>query len=106
MSTIPDTNLRQKRQKIRLRIPELPNAMHSYDDWLTLRNQDLPELDNVSLFQEKLRVEIALANLDLQREPLLYLGPYNFMPASQWLLRRLIAIKRELKQRTREGKQR
>ena len=89
-----------QKRVIRLKMPELPNILNSYDDWLQVHNKDLPELDDLELCLEKLRAQTALVNIDPQREPVIWLGPTDFLPASQWLFLRLAAIKREQQRRS------
>jgi hypothetical protein len=49
------------------------------------------------------KVKMALANIDSQRQPWLFVEPGKFIPAFEWLKYRYKAIKAELKKRERES---
>jgi len=79
----------------------LPDILQSYEDLQRFRNIDLREMDNFSLWQELFKVKAALAHIDPQRQPWLFVEPGKFVPAFKWLKARYEAVKKELKRRER-----
>jgi len=77
-------------------IYDFPDAMQSLESFERLFNYDLSELDNFSLKQESLKIRLALAFINLQRQPWLFIEPGDYIPASEWLKKRQTAIRKEL----------
>jgi len=88
-----------KRTRIRNTSYVLPDVFFSYEEYQKLHNLDLRELDTFSLWQELFKVKTALACIDLQRQPWVFVQPGEYVPACKWLKGRYIAIKRELRNR-------
>jgi len=81
----------------------LPGILRSYEDFQRFHNLDLKEMDVFSLWQELFKVKAALAYANIQRQPWLFTGPGQFIPAFIWLKARYRAIKEELNRRERES---
>ena len=88
-----------RKQRIRNTSYILPDILQSYDDFQRYHNMDLKEMDTFSLWQELYKVKAALAQLDLRRQPWVFVQPGEYVPACKWLKGRYIAIKRELRNR-------
>lgn len=88
-------SLHQKRLNIN-HFYKLPDAMQSLESSAILLNRDLSELNNFSLRQELFRIKLALAYIDLRRQPWLFLECGKYIAASDWLNKRRMAIKKEL----------
>lgn len=81
---------------------KVPHAFQTLEDYQKAENEDLAEADDVSLFREELRTKIALANLDPDRQPVVIMGPLEFVDFETWLIRRLAAIRKERARRQSE----
>lgn len=78
---------------------KLPDAAQGLESLERLLNFDLPEMDTFSLKQEAYRIRAALAYLDLERQPWLFLECGKYVAASDWLKKRQTAIQKELNRR-------
>lgn len=92
-----------RKNRIRNTSYVLPDILRSFEDFQRFHNLDLRSMDNFSLWQEMFKVKMALANIDSQRQPWLFVEPGKFIPAFEWLKYRYKAIKAELKKRERES---
>jgi len=92
-----------RKQRIRNTSYILPDIISSYEELQRFNNLDLQEFDLFSLWQELYKVKTALAQLDLRRQPWLFTGPGQFIPACKWLRGRYKAVKEELNRRERKG---
>ena len=88
-----------KKNRIRNTSYILPDIISSYEELQRFNNLDLQEFDTFSLWQELFKVKAALAQLDLRRQPWVFVQPGEYVPACKWLKGRYIAIKRELRNR-------
>jgi len=79
----------------------LPDIFHSFEEYQRFCNLDLREMDVFFLWQELFKVKVALAHIDPQRQPWLFVEPGKFIPAIEWLKARYKAVKEELKRRER-----
>ena len=62
----------------------LPNPLVSYGEYQRLHGYDLPDMNDVKLYTEKIRAIIALANLDQNNPILLPVCPSKFIIVSNW----------------------
>lgn len=84
----------------------LPDILQSNEDLLRFHNMDLKEMDVFFLRQELFKVKTALACIDLQRQPWVFVQPGEYVPACKWLKARYKAVKEELKKRKKQRRQR
>lgn len=77
----------------------LPDVLRSLEEYQKFRNLDIPEMDVFSLQQELFKVKAALAYLDPQRQPWLFVEPGKYISAADWLKARYLAIKGEFERR-------
>lgn len=81
----------------------LPDIFRSYEEYQRFHNQDLQNMDDFSLWQEELRVKMAIAYIDPEQQPELFTETGEPIPAIEWLKSRYIAIRTERKRRERIG---
>lgn len=93
------TNILPKTVKIRNIAYPLPDPFRSLDDYTRANNLDIEQLSDIEIYREKIRVGIAFANLDPQKQRIVITGPAEFTPAQEWLLARLAAIHKERRRR-------
>ncbi|MDI6871233.1 MAG: hypothetical protein QME79_07730 [Bacillota bacterium] len=80
----------------------MPRWLDSNADALRATNDDLSDFDDLELANEAFRVRQALANLGPGAPQLVFIGRRR-LPARDWLLLRLAAIRRERQARWREA---
>ena len=78
---------------------KLPDAMQSLESLERLFNCDLSEMDIFCLRQEVFKIRAAMAYIDIERQPWLFLGCGKYVAASDWLKKRQTAIQKELNRR-------
>lgn len=86
-------------QRIYFRKYEIPNPLNSLEEALQAQNLDLEQLSDVALYQEEVRAKMALASLDLNKQPQIFIGPDKFINVDEWLIQRIAAIRKERSKR-------
>ncbi len=82
-------------KKIKLGKPRytLPDPTRSFEEYLKLYNLDLPELDDLELWREEMKAKAALVHCD--PEEIFVNARGEVVSVQNWLLQRIIAIRKE-----------
>lgn len=72
----------------------LPRIFDTDAEYRRAHHLDLAEMSDLELLREEIRVRMALAGSG-PRQAGVFLDPQNWMPAQEWLVQRLAAIRAE-----------